>query len=194
MCGRYYMDEETLRDMEGVVQSLDERIRTQACGDRYPSGQAGVIMGDHGNLVGECQVWGFPYGQKKGVIFNARSESVMEKPMFRECVRAGRCVIPAKGFYEWNRKKERFTFTLPEEDTLYLAGICKQYPGERRFVILTMQADEQMSPVHDRMPLIFRREQLWDWILDGDQTLTLLRQRPPRLQKRTEYEQQVLPL
>mgnify|MGYP000056777959 CR=1 FL=1 len=32
MCGRYYMDEETLRDMEGVVQSLDERIRTQACG------------------------------------------------------------------------------------------------------------------------------------------------------------------
>lgn len=194
MCGRYYVDEETVRDMERVVQGLDERIRAQACGDRYPSAPAGVIVGNHGRLVGECQVWGFPYGQKKGVVFNARSESVMDKPMFQECVRVSRCVIPAKGFYEWNRRKEKFTFTLPEESTLYLAGIYRQYPGERRFVILTTQADELMSPVHDRMPLILKREQLRDWILDGAQTPALLGQKPPRLQKKTEYEQQVLPL
>lgn len=51
--------------------------------------------------------WGFHGFKGKQVIFNARSESVLEKPLFRDSVRHRRVVVPAAAFYEWNARKEK---------------------------------------------------------------------------------------
>ena len=54
--------------------------------------------------------WRFPGFTGKELLINARAESVLEKRTFQESVRHRRCVVPAKGFYEWNAKKEKYQF------------------------------------------------------------------------------------
>ena len=76
-------------------------------------------------------------------------------------------LIPASGFYEWSRLKEKNTFFRYDAALLYMAGFCVWFEDERRFVILTTAANESMRKVHDRMPLILEKEQLADWLMIG---------------------------
>ena len=97
-------------------------------------------------------------------------------------------MIPASGFYEWNRLREKNTFTRSNASVLYLAGFCDWFDNERRFVILTTAANESMIKVHDRMPLILEKEQLEDWF-DNEKMQVILRQGPVMLKRQAEYEQ-----
>lgn len=138
------------------------------------------------------QRWGFPGPGGKGLVFNARSESVTEKPMFREGVARRRVAVPVSWFYEWNKSKEKYTFTREGSRVLFLAGFYNRYQDGEHFVILTTEANSSMAPVHSRMPLILDKDQVRDWILDSDRTRELLGQVPPELLKSCEYEQQTL--
>ena len=196
MCGRYYIDDETTKEIEKLVRNLDEQIRNMRAGEIRPTQKAPVITGnaDQAEFSAELCTWGFPSWTKNGVVFNARAETVFEKRMFRECIRTKRCAVPAGSFYEWNRNKERFIFTSETGETMFLAGCYEQFGGEERFVILTTAADEVMEPVHDRMPLVLKKEQLADWIYDEGTAEEILHQKIPKLKKETEYEQQKLDL
>lgn len=55
-------------------------------------------------------VWGFPAPEGKGLVINARCETVLEKKLFSESVRTRRCLIPASGFYEWSQRKDPYFF------------------------------------------------------------------------------------
>ena len=112
--------------------------------------------------------------------------------MFRDSVSMRRAVIPVSWFYEWNKNKEKFTFTKEGSRILFLAGFYGRYEDGDRFVILTTQANASMAPVHSRMPLVLEREQVREWILDSKKTKELLGQEPPRLARDCEYEQQTL--
>ena len=138
------------------------------------------------------QRWGFPGFQGKQVIFNARCESAMEKPMFRDSIRHGRMVVPAAWFYEWNRRKEKNTFYRKDRPVLFMAGCCRQYEDGARFVILTTGANASMKPVHDRMPLILEEDEIAPWILDGGQAEHILHKTPCLLERRADYEQLTL--
>ena len=104
--------------------------------------------------------------QGKNLVINARAESVMDKPSFRNGILYHRILIPASGFYEWNRLKEKNTFSRYDAPVLYMAGFCDWFENERRFVIMTTAANESMIKVHDRMPLILEKGQLKDWFDD----------------------------
>lgn len=194
MCGRYYIDDEITKEIEKLVKSLDEKIRTLKPGEVRPTQKAPVITGKDTELSAELCTWGFPSWTKNGVIFNARAETVFEKRMFKECIRKNRCAIPASRFYEWNSNKKRFTFTKEDKEQMYFAGFYEEFDGENRFVILTTKADAVMEPVHERMPVVLKEGQLSDWIYDEAAVKTILRQTPPKLRKETEYEQQKLDL
>ena len=127
----------------------------------------------------------------KNLVINARTESVMDKPSFRNGILYRRILIPASGFYEWNRLKEKNAFSRYEAPLLYMAGFCDWFEDERRFVILTTAANESMRKVHDRMPLILEKEQLEDWF-DDRKVEEFLHQIPVLLKRETEYEQQSL--
>lgn len=136
--------------------------------------------------------WGFKAPGGKGLVFNARSESVLEKRMFRDSVSHRRVAVPVSWFYEWNQSKEKYTFTREDGQVLFLAGFYSKYEDGDHFVILTTQANQSMAPVHSRMPLVLERNQVRDWIMDGDGFRELLAQVPAGLARSCEYEQQTL--
>jgi putative SOS response-associated peptidase YedK len=176
MCGRYYIDDETAREIEKIVRQVNDRLLVANTREIHPSERAPVIMAQGKQLAVEEYRWGFPHfdQKKKGVIFNARSETVMSKPMFRESVIKRRCVIPATGFYEWDSDKNQYSFRAGDGQQLLFAGLYNRYAGEERFVILTTSADDSMSAIHDRMPLILPKEAVERWVFEDEAVGSLL--------------------
>ncbi len=197
MCGRYFVDDDTAREIEKLVRQVDEKMRGAAVScrvevaakDIHPTETAPILAASGDILECRWQRWGFPGFRKSQVIYNARCESVMEKPMFREAVRHRRAVIPAAWFYEWDRSKQKHIFYRESGAPLFMAGCYRKYDEGDRFVILTTQANASMEPVHDRMPLILEREEAVAWLLENDAAEGLLQKSPPLLVRRTEYEQ-----
>ncbi|MCM1305675.1 MAG: SOS response-associated peptidase [Butyrivibrio sp.] len=202
MCGRYYIDDDTAREIEKLVRQIDEKRKQKSvpckveitAKDIHPTETAPILTSFGSGLECRWQKWGFPGFQKGQVIFNARCESALEKSMFREAILHHRAVIPAAGFYEWDRRKQKHTFYREGSGLLLMAGCYRKYEDGDRFVILTTQANASMEPVHDRMPLILERDEAVDWLLEdsGSMVQELLRKSPPMLERRTEYEQMSL--
>ena len=196
MCGRYHFSAELLDEIRDLTEQKDWKLELGVLDrDIHPGDTAPVITaaGDQGGSLRACrQKWGYPGPGGKGLVFNARSESVFEKRMFRDSVSQRRAAVPVSWFYEWNKNKEKFTFTKEGSRILFLAGFYGRYEDGDRFVILTTQANASMAPVHSRMPLVLEREQVREWILDSKKTKGLLGQEPPRLARDCEYEQQTL--
>lgn len=192
MCGRYYVDDETVREIEKVVREVDAKLRKERMGDIYPSQTAAVLTGKTPGLKAEEMNWGFPQYQKKGLLINARAETVLERKTFRESVLHRRCIIPAKHFYEWDSEKNKVTFLREDEPVLYMAGFYNRFQEEERFIIITTQANESVKKIHDRMPLILERQELEDWIYDDSFLEFALHKVPVQLIKHQEYEQQSL--
>ena len=158
-------------------------------GDIHPADMAPVLAKKEGGLCCQWQRWGFPGFKGKQIIFNARSESVTEKPLFRDSVRHRRVAVPASSFYEWNPRKEKSTFYREGQPVLFMAGFYSRYEDGSRFVILTTAANASMKPVHDRMPLVLERDEAAGWVLDDERTEAILHKVPCLLERRTEYEQ-----
>jgi putative SOS response-associated peptidase YedK len=105
-------------------------------------------------------------------LINARSETVQEKPSFREAFKQRRCIIPADGFYEWRRtggKKQPYFFRMEDERPFGFAGLWERWEGLGGEVIhsctiLTTGANEVLRPVHDRMPVILHPEEYSLWL------------------------------
>lgn len=192
MCGRYYVDDETAREIERIVTKVDERNRQNKTGDIHPSDAATVIIGNSSKLGTKQMLWGFPQCQRKGLIINARSESVLEKKMFRESVLHRRCIIPAKHYYEWDAQKNKVTFYQEGAASLYMAGFYNYFQEEDHFVILTTAANASVCNVHDRMPLLLEKEEIEDWIYEEKFLKYALNKIPMMLKRYQEYEQQSL--
>ena len=190
MCGRFYVDDETAREIERLTREVDERIKREAKkGDIHPTETAVVLSAEQGQIVGNEMRWGFPGIKDAKVLINARAESAMEKPTFRDKMARHRIVIPAASFYEWNSRKEKNVFSRCDGDMLFMAGCYGKYQDGDRFVILTTAANESMKPVHDRMPLILERDEVEDWLRDEKRAMEILLKEPARLNRKTEYEQ-----
>ncbi|BCJ94669.1 DUF159 family protein [Anaerocolumna cellulosilytica] len=185
MCGRYYVDDETSREIRKILDYLDEKFqrKTVKTGEIFPSDTVPILSASHKKIEPDISAWGFPGFNNKGVLINARAETVMEKKMFRDSVLNRRCVIPANGFYEWDRSKNKYFFHRHESDILYMAGIYNCYRNEPRFVILTTNANSSIEEIHSRMPLILEPDEIDTWILDTTRTSQILAKIPPQLSK-----------
>lgn len=109
-----------------------------------------------------------------GRLFNARAETVAEKPAFRESFKKRRCLVLASGFVEWRtvpgrKKKEPMLFELRAGAPLCLAGLWAEWrapSGEvlRTCTVLTTTPNELVRPMHDRMPVILPASQADEWL------------------------------
>lgn len=169
MCGRYTLysekdDPEIRRIVAAVNQRFDGQLKT---GDILPSDLAPVICWNrrHASHISlELMSWGYQTPFKRGLIINARAETILEKPLFHEDFKQRRCLIPATGFYEWDAEKKRHLFQA--DQLLYLAGIYHNFMGSNKFVILTKPPNEAVEAVHNRMPVLIPPTQSEKWFDD----------------------------
>ncbi len=116
---------------------------------------------------------------------NARSESIHEKPTFRNAFRSTRCLIPAAGYYEWATAlgkyspKQPFYICARDDKQLPIAGIWSSWTaptGEKieTAAIITQQAQGELATIHSRMP-VFLPPDRWDiWLNPRNTTTTQL--------------------
>ena len=192
MCGRYYADDETIREIKKIVLEVDEKIKKSGGGDVYPSQEAVVLAAEGLKLNAQKMRWGFPQYNRKGLLINARAETVLSRKTFRDSVLHRRCIIPAKHFYEWDAAKNKVAFSRSGSQVLYMAGFYRYFQEENHFVIITTQANASVAQVHNRMPLVLGEGELEDWVHDDGFLEVALHKTPPQLSRYQEYEQQSL--
>ena len=105
-------------------------------------------------------------------MINARAESVAQKPAFRAAYARRRCLVPADGFYEWQRTgggKQPFYMQIGEGELFAFAGLWERWRRDdadvvESFTIITTDADAQLRDIHDRMPVIVSPADWRTWL------------------------------
>jgi putative SOS response-associated peptidase YedK len=201
MCGRYsVLTEDEIIEIRGILKTLSMALVKdefeqygEDSGEPSPSDEvrptdsAPVITSQREGISFESAKWGFKKWDGSGVIINARSETMKLKSTFSKLVEAGRCVVPAGEFFEWEKvgdKKKRHYAKDRDGNLLFMAGLYREGKEGREFVIITKEATGEMQKIHDRIPVILRANQLEAW-LNG--TLT-----PEDIEK-LEYDVSVVP-
>ena len=202
MCGRFVL----LTNLSIITESFN--IQNAACeyrpGNNISPGQqiAAVVRKDDQNNLVNFQ-WGLiPSWAKDPSIsnkmFNARAETISEKPSFKNAFKKRRCLIVADGFYEWQKLgkvKKPFYFHLKSGKPFGFAGLYESWasPDQQQIntcTIITTEPNELIKPIHDRMPVILSKdkEALWTepGIKDADQLLSILTPYPSEEMKMAE--------
>ena len=117
-------------------------------------------------------------------MINARSESIAEKPSFRNAFKKRRCLILADGFYEWKGEKGRkqpMFITLPDHKPFAFAGLWETWNKKddqdsiyKSCTIITTQASESIRDIHHRMPVILKQQVFEPWLDPGNQNVVEL--------------------
>jgi putative SOS response-associated peptidase YedK len=116
--------------------------------------------------------WAKEPGQIKTTLINARAESAADKPSFRGPLRHRRCLVPATGFYEWTGRpgaKQPHHMTPRSGGLMALGGLWEQWLGAdgselETMAILTVEANQAMARLHERMPLIIQPGDFDRWL------------------------------
>ena len=174
MCGRYTVakDQETLSLYFGAEFSITHRpIFNASLGQYLP-----VILDVEPHKI-QPAFWGITtdlQDQPRRMLINARSETVDQRPTFRDAFRQCRCLVVADGFYEWQATalgKQPYHMVLNANEPFAFAGIWQECQDKPAYVILTTEANTVTRAIHDRMPVILERDKLVPW-LDRDRPVS----------------------
>ncbi len=177
MCGRFFLTSPP--DAVAEMFDYDARPNFPPRHNIAPTQPVLVVTADAaGRRSPQLMRWGFlPAWVKdpKGfpLLINARSEEAARKPAFRAAMRHRRCLIPANGFYEWQRaangKKQPFAVRPVDDGPVAFAGVWESYAhpegGEMdTAAILTTDACATLAPIHERMPVILGKSDFARWL------------------------------
>ena len=185
MCGRY-----ALSVPADVIAAVYKVMRTVPYPPRYnlaPTDDGPVIRVDResGERRLDLLRWGLvPFWSKdpgEGArMINARCETIATKPAFREPFARRRCIVPAEGFYEWEKDgKRRLPWFIHRRDDapMAFAGLWERWGrGDDRlltFTILTTRPNDAVAPLHDRMPVMLDANGVDRWLDPDAQTSAL---------------------
>jgi len=176
MCGRFalYAPASTIAEVFGL--DLPEVPLLTARYNLAPTDPVLGIRVSAGARVGGVYRWGLvPWwaeDKKVGARWiNARSEAVATTKPFKEPVATRRLVVPASGFYEWREeegRKQAYFFRRPDGRPLALAGLWDKWKKDGEEIVsctvLTTRAAEEVTPFHDRMPVILNERDIDRWL------------------------------
>ena len=203
MCGGYATRRLTWREiiefsrLIGIVppeEELEPRFNIR------PWQYAPIVATDGERSFCTSALWGLvphwfkdPMEKKRFTSFNARSEAVRDKPVYRGALQRHRCLVPAVNFYEWRKergKKQPYAIGLGTEERFFMAGIWSHWSGTWKdkdfdgdtFTILTTDANPLVALVHKRMPLILHPEDHERWMYgDVEEALKITAPLPSQL-------------
>lgn len=187
MCTRYYMElSPELRPIieaarisgltSKMVDKLGKPLKTE--GEIRPTDMVPAIAPDkNGRYSIFPMVWGYRLPGLDRPVVNARIETAPQKEIWKEGWNSHRCIIPASYYFEWEHHKtasgktragDRYAIQPRGSDTTWLAGLYRieTYRGLSFpvFAILTRIPTEELSAIHDRMPLILPKGMVEEWI------------------------------
>jgi putative SOS response-associated peptidase YedK len=178
MCGRYRLSakERYLRDHFGLEGDVSWQPRWNIA----PTQRVPIVRQDRKEPKRTFSLvrWGLiPSWAKDASIgfrtINAMSETAADKPAFRDAMRQRRCLIPADGFYEWQkvgtRTKQPYSFAMIDDSVFAFAGLWERWRdrgGEliETCTILTTKPNSLVSTVHNRMPAILNTDDYDLWL------------------------------
>ncbi len=143
-----------------------------------PTLQIPVIIERDNVLQLDAFRWGLiPHWAKdKNILataFNARAETVANKPLFRDAIKSKRCIVIASGFYEWQKmggKKQPYYIYREDKRPLAFAGLWDVWEDDftgaaiESCTIITTSATHQMKKIHDRMPVVLENDLFHTWL------------------------------
>lgn len=176
MCGRF-----TLRVSPEQIAGLFSIEQMPPVGPRYniaPTQPVLAIRASHGGNGREATYlnWGLipSWATDPSIgsrMINARSETAAEKPSFRAAFKYKRCIIPADGFYEWQKiagGKQPQLIGLKDGGVFGMAGLWEYWEREGSVIesctILTTEPNDLLAPIHNRMPVILHPEDYDEWL------------------------------
>jgi putative SOS response-associated peptidase YedK len=196
MCGRYGMTA-TPHDMTQRFGVAPVLAGLQLRFNVAPTQSMPVVVRQSPNRI-ELMRWGLiPRWAKEPSTglrtINARAETVAEKQTYRRPLQFQRCLVPATGFYEWQRTadgKVPHWIYLPDEPLFAFAGLWERWTAPdgdevHSYTIMTCEANGFMAPIHNRMPVILTREAEDLWldpdVVEPERLLPLLRPYPGKM-------------
>jgi putative SOS response-associated peptidase YedK len=192
VCGRFISVESSSRIAEyfGIAEELDPALSSWK--PRYnvaPTQLVRCVLHESGsaNPTVRALRWGLiprwqPAKSQPSTIINARSETVADKPSFRESFAQRRCIVPMSGFYEWIQatpsqrsiasgapRRQPYLITPQKLPMLAVAGIWNPSAGETpaSVALITRSANADLEEVHHRMPVLLNRDQWEEWLDPG---------------------------
>jgi putative SOS response-associated peptidase YedK len=177
MCGRYFRRSDKQRIAEAFKVGVPPSFEILPDYNVAPTTFQPVIVEEREI---RAMYWGLiPYWaedpKKLGVsTINAKAESLMEKRMWREPLERRRCLVPADGFYEWqkfdSKVKQPWAIAVKGDEPLAFAGLWDRWRSADKktelesFSIITTEANEVTSPMHARMPVILMPRDYSRWL------------------------------
>jgi putative SOS response-associated peptidase YedK len=191
MCGRFAaINLENEGEITSIVKDLESETKKDGIfmktkGEIFPTDTVPTLLEVSKKLSALPMIWGYPgYPDKNRPkakpkpLINAKSETADTLRTWKESLALRRCLIPTSGFYEWEHYnktvKNKYLFYLKGEKTLYLAGIYMEIKGKipiRYFSILTLSANDSISDIHNRMPLIILPSEFNIWLKEDYHSL-----------------------
>ena len=175
MCGRFVITSspEAIRKLFGYPDQPNFPARYNIA----PTQPVPVVLADHGARKFMLMRWGFLPAwtkdpKKLGLVINARAESIVEKPSFRNAIRRRRCLVPADGYYEWHdmgaRKRPLFVHPV-KGGPMAFAGLWETWIGPNgeevdTVAIVTTAASRDLAAFHHRMPVTIRPDAFELWL------------------------------
>ncbi|MDP2423800.1 MAG: SOS response-associated peptidase [Bacteroidales bacterium] len=175
MCGRFSLttDEEILNERFRLAGGAESYVARYNCA---PTQMLAVVPNADPGRISYFR-WGLiPFWAKDisigNKLINARAETILEKPAFRNAFRTRRCLVLSDGFFEWKKSgklKVPYYITLQNHEPFAMAGIWETWEDKigvsfRSFSIITTAANDLMQPLHNRMPVILNPEDEPVWL------------------------------
>ena len=184
MCGRYTLDVSatSLAEAFGLAPI---GFRVERHWNISPGQHIIVVRPDRGGRVADVARWGlvpvWSRDPNQGPMpFNARAETAAQKPTFRDAFRHRRCLVPATGFYEWQkdgRSSQPYLIRTRERGVFAFAGLWEDWQGPagvlRTACILTLPPNAFMAQLHNRMPAVLPQEAWPTWLDPGTEPESL---------------------
>ena len=195
MCGRFVSSSsaEDISRYFGVAEVSEQALEHSPNYNTAPTTDVFVVYSDGSTRRLDTFHWGLVPRWAKDIkignrLINARAETVAEKPSFRAAFKKRRCILPADGFYEWNRpegakRKQPWYIQRPDGEPFAFAGLWEEWRGTlpgsgtdggagddaeqvtiRSSTIITGEANEKMAELHDRMPVILPASAWEEWL------------------------------
>lgn len=200
MCGRFVSSSsaEEIAQYFEVDQVSEQALEHRPNYNTAPTTDVFVVYSDGSSRKLDTFHWGLVPRWAKDLkignrLINARAETVAEKPSFRSAFKKRRCIMPADGFYEWNRpggakRKQPWYIQRPDAEPFAFAGLWEEWRGVlpsaadtakdsepdaseaaeqvtvRSSTIITGEANEKMAELHHRMPVILPASAWEEWL------------------------------